>query len=95
VTSVAKGGGTRSFEVAKALPMAVLRCTDSTFQWKDHFEGPSGTNFAVRCPAKCFSQVKKKEDAGGTLVWGNAQEGYTDDSSICLAAINAGILNDA
>lgn len=48
------------------------------------FEGIVGTRFAVQCPKEC------SKSAGH--LYGNSI--YTDDSSICLAAIHSELLTD-
>ncbi|TMW56864.1 hypothetical protein Poli38472_006874 [Pythium oligandrum] len=57
--------------------------TDVLLEWKEDRE--DGTTIKIRCPAQCA--------AGGGVVYGT--KFYTDESSICAAAIHAGIITDA
>ncbi|KFH00496.1 F5/8 type C domain-containing protein [Toxoplasma gondii VAND] len=50
------------------------------------FDGPPGTSLTVKCPQNCLFTAE------GALVVGGEEGNYSDDSSICLAAIHAGVL---
>ena len=64
------------------LPIITAKC-DTRFN-EPIFRGDPGSIFLVNCPASCTT-------SGGVL-WGTGI--YTADSSICKAAIHAGVLQD-
>jgi len=45
----------------------------------------------VECPKGCYDEFKSKAQ----VVFGNKLAGFTFDSSICLAAMHAGLLSNA
>lgn len=51
----------------------------------DEFPGDVGMTLNGTCPSNCITE--------GSSVWGS--DVYTDDSSICTAAIHAGVITDA
>lgn len=59
---------------------AVLTCVDNA----QGLEGEVGATWAISCPAGC---------AEGPIVWGTGT--YSDDSSVCRAAIHSGAITDA
>lgn len=65
---------------ALANAQTTLSCTQNA----QTLEGGSGTTISVTCPAGCSSSGS---------VWGTGT--YSDDSSICKAAIHAGVITDA
>ena len=74
----------KAFTVKHANPLTKITCQESAN--KDKFaKGVTNTQFVVLCPENC-SQNK------GIVIYGTNT--YTDTSSICLAAIHRGIIND-
>jgi len=64
----------------------ILQVTcDTKMETNNDFEGDLFTRFNIQCPANC------KKTSKGQLI-GNFI--YKDDSSLCLAAVHAGAIND-
>ncbi len=77
-------GASTSFKISEAQPLTKITCSVKVNQ--DKFaNAPTNQQFVVLCPKKCS---KKKDET----IYGS--ETYTDDSSICIAAIHRGIIND-
>lgn len=82
INSAARGANTRSFVLKEATPLVKISCEETGASSK--FVGPANSKFTVMCPPEC-SKVDSK-------VYGN--DVFTDDSSVCQAAIYAGVLTD-
>jgi len=82
-TSATFGAADRSFRVSKAPQLTGFNC-QTTASEGDISKAPVGKKFVVLCPAKCSNQKGN--------IWGT--DVYTDNSSICRAAIHYGILSD-
>lgn len=80
VTSSAWGSWGRSFTVTGAGPAVVaITCAQNA----QTLVGVAATHHTVTCPAGC----------GSATIWGTGA--YSDDSSVCTAAIHAGIIQAA
>lgn len=83
INSASKVGGTRSVIFQKAKKVAMVTC--ETTGSDPQFAGPVSTKFTVNCPKAC---------AGIPLVvFGSGL--YSDDSSICQAALHNGLIADS
>ena len=82
VQAAAHGPNARSITFKDAPQITRIDCYE--IGGSTRFSGPLGTRFTVYCEKDC----SKKENN----VFGNAI--YTDDSSVCQAAIHAGLLSD-
>lgn len=82
ISSAARGASPRSFTLKEASPLMRISCEESAASPK--FIGPTNTKFTVQCAVDC-SKITHK-------VFGT--QSFTDDSSICQAAILAGVLTD-
>jgi len=56
----------------------------------DKLKNESGNKYHIQCPKKCYTEYKNKEYS----LYGNHIHGYTFDSSVCIAAMHAGLLSD-
>ncbi|XP_026191628.1 uncharacterized protein LOC34617422 [Cyclospora cayetanensis] len=63
-----------------------VTCTTAV-QGNALFDGPQGSTFFIRCPEGCIHYVDEAKLVGGETGV------YTDDSSICIAAIHSGLLS--
>eukprot|EP00744_Colponema_vietnamica_P002602 GILI01004051.1.p1 GENE.GILI01004051.1~~GILI01004051.1.p1 ORF type:complete len:616 (-),score=156.37 GILI01004051.1:344-2092(-) len=82
IDSMARVAYTRSIKFADAPPVRQVSCGESTSH--PYYKGDSGTKFLVACPKGCSTAAG---DVFGTDI-------YTDDSSICRAAIHFGAVSD-
>lgn len=82
VQAAAFGAAARSVLFKTAAPITRVTCNDSAASAK--FSGNVGTKFLVFCPPGCS---KKPPSLFGNGI-------YTDDSSICQAAIHTGFMTD-
>ena len=73
----------KSFMIKKALPIQKVNCS-TTAQIGKFSDAPTNSQFVVMCPKMCSML---KDEIYGT-------EAYTENSSICIAAIHRGIIND-
>lgn len=76
-------GGTRSLVFRKAKKVISMSC--ETTGADSMFSGPKGTKFTANCPKECTAIPL---NVIGTAI-------YTDNSSVCQAAIHFGVLSDA
>jgi len=82
--SLSISGSNTSFTVEKALPIINIKCS-TTASYPDRFASLStNTKHLVKCPKDCSYNTTK---IFGTDI-------YSDNSSICKAAIHRGIIND-
>jgi len=77
-------GADKSFTLKSAKPITKISCKTQANEHK-FANAPTNTQFVIQCPKHCS---KKK----GLQLFGT--KFYTDNSSICLAAIHRGIIND-
>ena len=74
----------KSYTVSTANPVIKIECTTTANQAK--FAGtPVNSKFVVMCPKKCSQNTS-------LTLYGT--DYYTDNSSICAAAIHRGVIND-
>lgn len=76
-------GGTRSLVFRKAKKVISMSC--ETTGADPMFSGPKGSKFTANCPKECTAIPL---NVIGTAI-------YTDNSSVCQAAIHFGVLSDA
>ncbi|KAI8481845.1 dendrite reproteinration, partial [Branchiostoma belcheri] len=84
ITTTAYGSWPGSFAFTKSPVMPEEQPSEDTVTCSTEARDKQGQSFTIVCPADCAS-------TGGT-VWGDGI--YTDDSSICRAAIHAGRITD-
>lgn len=82
ITSASRGPNTRSFSIKEAPTLMSVGCEETAGSVR--FSGISGTKYTVQCQSDCALKEHK--------VWGSGP--FTDDSSICQAAILASALSD-
>lgn len=79
---------TKAFTVEEGMPPIQITCKDNMVSGPTAIKFIDGTKYLVVCPKDCHKKYSTEK------VYGNFVEGYSSDSSICLAAMNAGVLTD-
>ncbi|XP_066301432.1 uncharacterized protein [Branchiostoma lanceolatum] len=85
ITTTAYGSWGGSFAFSENPVIPEVQPSEDTVTCSTEARDMQGESFTIVCPADCAST--------GSTVWGDGI--YTDDSSICRAAIHAGMIGDS